>query len=287
MQRNITIVTIISLFYYSQLIAQEPSLIYLDSIKGIVYEIRNDMHGYVDNIHQFPVNDIIYPAKIHYPETKMMYGFDGVFPNDSFAIIFTGNIITKDEGLYELSVTSDDGSRLWVDGEEVIENDGSHPMRKRSAKVFLKETSTPFRLWYYQDNLDRMGLIFEQHPAEPDPEPEEIISFDSDLLFDSGKYELQQDAFPVLDDFIDRITSKENIHLVIEGHTDSTGSAEFNQILSLKRAKIVTTYLKRNMGGKPIKIEAKGYGFSKPRIEETTEADRKINRRVEILIFQN
>ncbi len=70
--------------------------------------------------------------------------------------------------------------------------------------------------------------------------------------------------------------------LLIEGHTDWTGSEECNQILSEKRAKAVEEVFKENVTNENIKYETKGYGETKPVADNKTKEGRAKNRRVEV-----
>jgi OOP family OmpA-OmpF porin len=71
--------------------------------------------------------------------------------------------------------------------------------------------------------------------------------------------------------------------VVIEGHTDSSGDAAFNQQLSEKRAEAVKAELVAN-GANPDKIKTVGYGESKPIADNGTREGRAKNRRVEIRV---
>jgi len=72
--------------------------------------------------------------------------------------------------------------------------------------------------------------------------------------------------------------------VVIEGHTDSTGSPEFNELLSQQRADAVRQYLLANQTVKEGQIVAAGYGASRPLAPNTTVEGRAINRRIDVVI---
>jgi outer membrane protein OmpA-like peptidoglycan-associated protein len=72
--------------------------------------------------------------------------------------------------------------------------------------------------------------------------------------------------------------------VVIEGHTDSTGADEANQILSRERAKAVRDYLVANKTIPVDKIHFKGYGPTRPLASNATPEGRAINRRIDVLI---
>ena len=76
------------------------------------------------------------------------------------------------------------------------------------------------------------------------------------------------------------VTVKE---VIIEGHTDSTGDAAFNQQLSEDRAEAVKAEVVAN-GGDPDKIKTIGYGETKPIADNGTREGRAQNRRVEIKV---
>jgi outer membrane protein OmpA-like peptidoglycan-associated protein len=70
----------------------------------------------------------------------------------------------------------------------------------------------------------------------------------------------------------------------LTGHTDNVGSAGFNMRLSLYRANVVREYLIEK-GVEPPRIETRGKGLTEPLNENKTEAERGLNRRVELLIY--
>lgn len=72
-------------------------------------------------------------------------------------------------------------------------------------------------------------------------------------------------------------------HLTVVGHTDSTGSAQYNQSLSERRAQAVQQYL-GDKGVIPERLAAEGKGEAAPRASNTTDDGRRLNRRVEIFV---
>lgn len=75
--------------------------------------------------------------------------------------------------------------------------------------------------------------------------------------------------------------------IVIEGHTDSDGSDNYNLVLSQKRADSIKQYLVINYNFPPDNIMTKGYGESQPITENETAQGKKQNRRVEFKVFDN
>ena len=104
-----------------------------------------------------------------------------------------------------------------------------------------------------------------------------------DVLFDFNKYQLKQEARERLARISGIVLAYPDLHLAIEGYTDSIGSDEYNQTLSEKRAQTVQAYLVGS-GVTPDHVSATGYGKANPVAENTTAAGRKLNRRVEMVV---
>jgi outer membrane protein OmpA-like peptidoglycan-associated protein len=112
------------------------------------------------------------------------------------------------------------------------------------------------------------------------------IQFDSGILFDVGKADLKPEAMVNLNKFSEILNKYPDTNILIEGHTDSTGSEEFNLKLSKQRAQAVSDYLAG------LKVESSrftivGYGESQPIATNDTEEGRQANRRVEIAVIAN
>ncbi len=104
-----------------------------------------------------------------------------------------------------------------------------------------------------------------------------------DVLFAIGQYELKSAARERLARISGILLAYPDLRLEIDGFTDATGSEEFNQRLSEKRAGTVRDYLVD--AGVPINnVIAKGMGESDPIADNTTAAGRKLNRRVELVV---
>jgi len=104
-----------------------------------------------------------------------------------------------------------------------------------------------------------------------------------DVLFDTGKSDLRAPAREALAKLSGIVLNYPTLHLTIEGYTDSTGSAEFNMVLSEKRALSVQGYLV-SQGLDPGSLSAQGYGMNNPVADNGTAEGRQKNRRVEIVV---
>jgi outer membrane protein OmpA-like peptidoglycan-associated protein len=105
----------------------------------------------------------------------------------------------------------------------------------------------------------------------------------SDVLFSTGKYELQPAAREALAKFSGIIIAHPGLKLEVDGYTDTVGSDPFNQTLSENRASSVKAYL-INQGVDPQSITSVGYGKSNPVASNDTPTGRQQNRRVEVII---
>jgi outer membrane protein OmpA-like peptidoglycan-associated protein len=104
------------------------------------------------------------------------------------------------------------------------------------------------------------------------------------ILFDTGRASIKGDSEQVVDNIVAILKEYPNSRFSIDGHTDSTGSARTNQLLSERRANAVRDYLIAN-GIAADRLEAKGYGEDKPIADNKTSTGRKNNRRVEVVLL--
>ena len=113
--------------------------------------------------------------------------------------------------------------------------------------------------------------------------PRGLVVNMGDVLFDTGKSDLRLDAREALAKLTGIVLNYPSLHLTIEGHTDSTGSSEFNQTLSQKRADAVHDYLV-SQGLDASGLSAQGLGMENPVADNSTADGRQKNRRVEIIV---
>ncbi len=104
-----------------------------------------------------------------------------------------------------------------------------------------------------------------------------------DVLFDVGKSELRPEAREKLALLSGILLGHPTLTLEVEGHTDSTGSDEFNQRLSDERAASVRSYL-LTQGVAAESVTSRGFGKTKPVASNDTPSGRQKNRRVEIVV---
>ncbi len=112
------------------------------------------------------------------------------------------------------------------------------------------------------------------------------ITFNSDILFDVDKADLKEATKRQLSEFAQTLDKYPDTDLVIEGHADAQGPDDYNLKLSKQRADAVAAYL-QSVGVKNGRIDEKGYGEAQPIADNSTEAGRAKNRRVDIAVFAN
>jgi len=109
------------------------------------------------------------------------------------------------------------------------------------------------------------------------------LTLDSEVSFDYDSDRIKPAFQSTLDKLADVLRKYDRTVVHVVGHTDSTGSAEYNQRLSERRASSVANYL-QSRGVDPSRVRYEGRGESEPRDTNATEAGRQLNRRVEIYL---
>lgn len=112
------------------------------------------------------------------------------------------------------------------------------------------------------------------------------ITFDSGILFDVDKATLQPAAVTNVDKLAMILDKYSDTSILIEGHTDATGSEEYNMELSRRRAESVAAKLAAS-NVDPMRFTLFGYGEIQPVATNDTPEGRQSNRRVEIAIMAN
>ncbi|MBR5813545.1 MAG: OmpA family protein, partial [Bacteroidaceae bacterium] len=111
------------------------------------------------------------------------------------------------------------------------------------------------------------------------------VTFNSGLMFDTNKYNLKKNAMTDLAEFSKVLIEFNDADVAIFGHTDSTGTDQINDPLSVNRANAVADYL-LSQGVAPTQIKSVvGKGSKEPVADNGTSAGRAENRRVEIYLY--
>ena len=105
------------------------------------------------------------------------------------------------------------------------------------------------------------------------------------IYFNSGNYDFLPKSKQELDDLVSVLTEFPLLAINIMGHTDNVGNYEANMELSRQRAKMVYNYL-IGKGVAASRLSYEGFGPNKPFVENITEDDKAVNRRVEFVILK-
>jgi outer membrane protein OmpA-like peptidoglycan-associated protein len=282
----------------------------LINLKGKIYYISEETGQYSADIENQKVEGVIYTSKLDVPVRNFSEGFPGVTNRfEYFGIIYRGVFEITEPGDYNFRLSSDDGSILWIDNNEVISNDGVHGENSAEGALNLNKGLHQMKIWYFQGPATEIALQF--FVKKPNSENEEIfdlkdfnkslttasktlnaslcdegikISLPAKILFDSGKSEIKagsDESFNALKVFMNMYPEAT---IQINGHSDATGNAQENLKLSEERANAVLLKIKNTGVSQDIKFATKGYGDTQPIAKNTDEAGRSQNRRVEIII---
>jgi outer membrane protein OmpA-like peptidoglycan-associated protein len=106
------------------------------------------------------------------------------------------------------------------------------------------------------------------------------------VYFETNKYNISANSKLALDKLQKIFAEYPETNILIEGHTDNVGTDTYNMGLSERRADAVGNYL-RSAGVASSRLIIKWYGESQPKVENTTDANRALNRRVQFVITAN
>ncbi|WP_010228411.1 OmpA family protein [Gillisia marina] len=144
---------------------------------------------------------------------------------------------------------------------------------------------------YIGNRMDKQAKQIEQEipGAEVERVGEGInVTFDeaSGVYFDTEKYNINAKSQETLNKLAAIFKEYPNTNVLVEGHTDNTGSDSYNLTLSKNRAQAVTNYMVTN-GLDKGRFDTKWYGEAQPKYDNTTAEGRSKNRRVELAIVAN
>lgn len=112
------------------------------------------------------------------------------------------------------------------------------------------------------------------------------LTINADVLFDVAKFNLKESADKTLDSLSKIIQQINKATIVVEGHTDSDGTDEYNFTLSINRCHTVVDRFKTLLGHEALyEYEIRPMGEAHPRVANDTPENKQINRRVEITVL--
>ncbi|MFS4456082.1 OmpA family protein [Maribacter sp. 2304DJ31-5] len=193
---------------------------------------------------------------------------------------------------------SDEKDWILVEREFVAKGTENHMIignfkdNKRTRKFRTKKHTTRGS-YYYLDMVSVMPLSSKSKNTDvagiTDNKKSTFkinkVSVFKNMLFDFDKFDLMPNSLNELEDIYDYLLENQQVLITINGHTDAVGGESYNKKLSEKRARTVGRYL-INLGISKHRISWKGYGSSRPLVDNRTNDDRRKNRRVEFILTQ-
>jgi len=157
----------------------------------------------------------------------------------------------------------------------------SLPLRSRYALL----AEAPGYLFYSQHfDLRESDQAYELRVPLEKPRKGSTIRL-RNVFFEFDRADIKPESEVELLEVVRLLQAHPKWKVEVQGHTDSVGTAMYNQQLSQRRAEAVRQFLIQR-GIKPERIQARGYGSSRPIAPNTTEEGRALNRRTEILFIE-
>ena len=286
--------------------AKDPGLL---KLKGAIHFLAVDTETMPAKLETRKAEGFLYADRLDVPLREFSEGFPGITDRfEWFGLLYKGTFQVSTAGLYGWKLISDDGSRLWIDGREVIDNDGVHGMNEVAGETQLAKGPHEIKVWFFQGPATELGL---QLFVTPPGEEEQIfdmqnfsaglaealgrvkaeatadgirVHMDAQVVFDTGKSMLKPSAQATIADVAKVIASYPGSLVRVAGYTDAQGDDASNQKLSVDRAEAVRAALAGATVGGDVRYETQGFGESRPIASNDTETGRARNRRVEITI---
>jgi outer membrane protein OmpA-like peptidoglycan-associated protein len=114
-----------------------------------------------------------------------------------------------------------------------------------------------------------------------------LVALQGDVLFDIDSAVLRSDAKPILAQLAELVRLMDVDEVIIAGHTDTTGDADYNLHLSRQRANAVSDYLRERGALSNVNVLVQGLGEKQPAATNETAEGRQQNRRVEITLRED
>jgi len=169
----------------------------------------------------------------------------------------------------------------------IIGNNRGHHSSKRGAVVgAVAGTAAGAIVGAMMDKQERELRQIEGVNVTRTSEDELKVTVRNEVLFDFNSAGLRSTSRESLREMAGVFEKYPNTTIEVAGHTDSTGTAAYNQRLSDRRATSVANYLEQ-LGVRGSRLDTVGYGESSPRATNGTASGRQLNRRVEIHIRAN
>jgi outer membrane protein OmpA-like peptidoglycan-associated protein len=171
-------------------------------------------------------------------------------------------------------------------GAVIGNNRGKHSAKRGAVAGTLAGAAAGAIVGHMMDRQEKELRQIEGVNVQRVDEDELKVTVGNDVLFDVNSAALRSASRQSLRDMADVFEKYPDTTIKVQGHTDSTGTAAYNERLSERRADSVEQYLE-TLGVRGSRIQSVGYGESSPRSTNSTAQGRQLNRRVEIHINAN
>lgn len=165
-------------------------------------------------------------------------------------------------------------TRGWVRDQLALLSDRTTQVEGRVGALETRIEETDSRVAGISERLDHLRL-----------ERRFVLNLREGANFAPNSGQLTPEARAAIDGFLTDLPQLEAAVFVVAGHTDNLGAEEYNDELGQRRATSVARYLIAR-GVDPSRVTAVSYGERMPLADNATEAGRRQNRRVEILVYQ-
>lgn len=135
--------------------------------------------------------------------------------------------------------------------------------------------------WVHGASEEQVVMVEEVVEEVVVAEPVEAVRVELDVKFDFDKAQVKPESYGDIKNLADFLTQYPQTSTVVEGHTDAVGSDAYNQMLSERRANAVRDVLVNQYGVGADRVNAVGYGESRPVADNASAEGRAVNRRVE------
>jgi hypothetical protein len=163
--------------------AQDPfsfgtTVVVPGGLEGVVYHISKRSKQ-IPDLRKIKPQGKIYVSSLNVPLRDFTEGFPGVTKREEwFAIEYTGRFWIDKPGPYRFALTSDDGSKLYIDDQMVVDNDGIHPADTKSGSAELAGGIHRIRVQYFQGPRLQVALVLKI--AGPDDSEQAMRIFSTD-----------------------------------------------------------------------------------------------------------
>lgn len=236
--------------------------------------------------------------------TKHRYQKEKIHTLASDAILQSGRVLQVTRKSKTIRTMRPEDITLWVEGmlhktsnrlsapdmrdkalETQVENIlGSITALQEDHRFMMNKVKAQNAEKRFNQLFSEVRGFFDSGEAEVYKQGPKLVIRLKAIQFPVGKYVIMPNNYSLLTKVQRAIRTFGEPDVIIEGHTDSTGSEISNQLLSANRAEAVRSYLVANKTLSMEKIAAAGYGSKRPLASNKTASGRAINRRIDVVI---